>query len=181
MSEYATKQNRFTWLALSTIGTTFLTNFINNLTILERNNQQEETPAYLTVMIAGRLGNQLFQVASLIGIAKTLNRQPVIPVVTLESLGKWFPNLRSFVLPIPQNLTLIPIGVSLPACCQFDPTLYTRIEPRKNYTINDWVFSWKYCKTDIPSIFKYKIHKFCNSITVCNKNSSFKLYGPPTY
>lgn len=139
------KRQHFYWLAFSTITTSLISSFYSNSTRLE-DTQSVNNVTYLTVMIAGRLGNHMFQVASLIGIAKTLNKCPVIAAQTLESLAVSFPNLPSFVKPMPHRIAFKGIRQQLPACCSFDPTLHARMQPQYDYLIDDWVLSWKYCK-----------------------------------
>lgn len=134
-------------LELSAAYAQYFIGFITRVLVFQNSSPTEQ--AYLTVMIDGRLGNQMFQIASLIGISKKLNRHPVINEQTLTYLKTSFPNLPTYVSSAQNyNINFIPIQQNLPDCCRYDPSLYTRMKPNKSYKINDWLMSWKYCKSN---------------------------------
>lgn len=93
----------------------------------------------------GRLGNQLFQYVSVIGLAWSMNRTPVFKGgMELDSALK-----RSIRHATRQNELETrcdkahTVGES--ACCKFDERL-TRLDDSKDYKVNQYLQSWKYWK-----------------------------------
>ncbi|PVD32090.1 hypothetical protein C0Q70_07518 [Pomacea canaliculata] len=105
----------------------------------------------------GRLGNQMFEYASLIGIALKTNRIPV------------FLGMSSTLHDVLQNTSIIENSVKYsnqceenfiqePACCKFFPG-FIELDPNKNYRIGHNIESWRYFfeyEEEIREAMKFK-------------------------
>ncbi|XP_025092757.1 galactoside 2-alpha-L-fucosyltransferase 2-like [Pomacea canaliculata] len=105
----------------------------------------------------GRLGNQMFEYASIIGIALKTNRTPV------------FLGMSSTLHDVLQNTSIIENSVKYsnqceenfvqePACCKFFPR-FIMLDPNKNYRIGHYIESWRYFfeyEAEIREAMKFK-------------------------
>lgn len=92
---------------------------------------------YVTInSTAGRLGNQMFRIASLVGIAHRLGFVPVIP--DLPGVSKWFqlPNTNKVML---KNSSTF----ATPDCCRYYEAT-EQLDPQVNWTLHGYLQSWRY-------------------------------------
>ncbi|PVD20579.1 hypothetical protein C0Q70_18735 [Pomacea canaliculata] len=106
---------------------------------------------------SARLGNQMFQYASLLGIALKTNRIPV------------FLKTSSLLYDVLRNTSIIDNSVKYsnqchenfirePVCCKFFPRFF-ELDPNKNYTIGKFLQSWRYFfehEAEIREALKFK-------------------------
>lgn len=92
---------------------------------------------YLIVGLEGRLGSQMGQIASLIGLSLATNREAVMPE-TAKHLTNIFPNLTEYIFfnsSFVENRTwnaMIPKS----HCCHYDETVKQRLQCGKDYRNN---------------------------------------------
>jgi len=116
------------------------------------NQPLDKTCAFITIASKeGRLGNHMFRVASLIGMAYTLDLVPILP--NLPVVSKWFelPNMAKLIL---QNSST----VVAPDCCRYLNTS-TELDPKYNWTVHGYLQSWKYffkARSEISEAFRFR-------------------------
>ncbi|KAK7105587.1 galactoside alpha-(1,2)-fucosyltransferase 2-like isoform X2 [Littorina saxatilis] len=113
----------------------------------------DNTTRVLCHRFAARLGNELFQYASTLGLALTLNRTPVF-------LGSHhLPNVLKTFNQISANSSRFASrcqkakGANEVSCCKFDERL-TRLDPSQDFTVGTYLVSYKYFEHHEPEIRK---------------------------
>ena len=97
----------------------------------------------------GRLGNQIFQLASLIGTAQRNDMIPVIPTVYKATNLFDLPNVGNFAVKN-TKVHFYDKGA------EYDSRV-EHLEPGKNFVLNGYVQSWKYFKhINVSALFKIK-------------------------
>lgn len=111
---------------------------------------------YVTVEFPGRLGNHMFQVAGLIGIANRTNRIAVVDAHNYAQLVQKFPNLAQFISIRPPRIVFKRIRQATGDCCHFDQSLIARMKSELNYVICGYLQSWRYfTNVDIVKAFTF--------------------------
>ena len=105
---------------------------------------------YAKLGLNGRLGNQLFQIAALLGIAKNNNQQYKLPD---WDYAKYFPNYKATLTPKERTEAMNTfIQANEPAFTFNELTL----DAAKDYNLNGYFQSEKYfkeSKTDLQKFF----------------------------
>ncbi|XP_053381847.1 uncharacterized protein LOC128549299 [Mercenaria mercenaria] len=109
----------------------------------------------------GRTGNQMFQVASLVGTALRYDIIPIIP--------KWFALNRYFELPNVIDLKLNKLFNVVKCKCRKSAVFYNctkEFNSMKNISLHGYLQSWKYfegANDVIKAIFKFKTKHLFNA------------------
>lgn len=112
---------------------------------------------YLTGLVfCGRLGNQMFQLAGLIGIANITNRKAVFKRNEYDYFLKYFPQLAQYIGIIPNGTTFVPILKKHQGCCHFDSSLLQRMNSSIDYYINDFLpFRYYFDNISVHHMFQF--------------------------
>lgn len=111
---------------------------------------EDERSVYICVTFCGRLGNQLFQYASLYGVAKSNGFK--IAVTRNMILSKYFKvsAINTFIDSATCNSYKTIMEENF---AEFDVSLMS-LQPTRNYRISQYLQSWKYFSNYFPDIRK---------------------------
>lgn len=101
---------------------------------------------YLSIELMGRLGNQISQIASLIGLSMATKRKAVL-TESFKGLTTFFPNLTRYVTFTKSQIfdaNWQGIAQKTGFCCHFDATLQNRLKCGTNYELGGYFLSWRY-------------------------------------
>ncbi|XP_076457487.1 galactoside 2-alpha-L-fucosyltransferase Sec1-like [Babylonia areolata] len=116
--------------------------------------KQKEPPKLLCVYFTGRLGNELFEFASTLGLALTFNRTPVF--LSSSAVSKALKNFRGFPSTLTRNEVKRRCNekhIHENSCCKFKEEM-TRMDPASDYKISSYLQSYRYFESQIPAIRK---------------------------
>lgn len=103
--------------------------------------------SFITCNIAmGRLGNQLFQIASILGTARRNDLIPVIPKSMSATQFFDFPNVLNFTI---KNRK----GLFYPKCCEYDKRVES-LDRSKNWTLSGYLQSWRYFSDSKDTVYQ---------------------------
>ena len=102
-----------------------------------------ETHKLICISFTGRLGNQLFQYASVLGLARQLRRVAVYEGgALLDSILKHPPRPTAHDGQYSDRCRKARVHWET-SCCRFNPD-FLRLDPRVDYTVGQYLQSWKY-------------------------------------
>ncbi|KAK7106191.1 hypothetical protein V1264_017477 [Littorina saxatilis] len=118
-------------------------NVVSSTSSSSSSNTTDKSKKLLCVRFTGRLGNELFQYASTLGLALTLHRTPVfIGSVHLPSVLKHFgdPSIDYTQLHARCDKAA---SVGEKTCCKWEESL-TKLDPSKDFTVGLYLQSYRY-------------------------------------